>query len=49
MISLIQKQNIILMHHREGRSQREIGRMTGVDRKTIRKYIVELNRYAVAY
>ncbi|MGF7049460.1 transposase [Paenibacillus sp. DS2015] len=39
MISLIQKQNIILMHYREGRSQREIGRMTGVDRKTIRKYI----------
>ncbi|MGF7050745.1 DNA-binding CsgD family transcriptional regulator, partial [Paenibacillus sp. DS2015] len=29
MISLIQKQNIILMHYREGRSQREIGRMTG--------------------
>jgi transposase len=39
MISLIQKQNIILMNYREGRSQREINRITGVDRKTIRKYI----------
>lgn len=39
MISLIQKQNIILMNYREGRSHREISRMTGVDRKTIRKYI----------
>jgi len=39
MISLKQKQNIILMHHREGKSQREIHRITGVDRKTIRKYI----------
>ncbi|OMF28665.1 transposase [Paenibacillus sp. FSL H8-0548] len=39
MISLIQKQNIILMNYRDGRSQREISRMIGVDRKTIRKYI----------
>lgn len=41
MISLIQKQNIILMHYREGKSQREIQRMTGVDRKTIGKYITK--------
>jgi transposase len=39
MISMIQKQNIILMNYREGRSQREISRLTGVDRKTVRKYI----------
>lgn len=39
MISLKQKQNIILMHYREGKSQREIQRITGVERKTIRKYI----------
>jgi transposase len=39
MINLKQKQNIILMHYREGKSQREIERITGVDRKTIRKYV----------
>jgi transposase len=39
MISMIQKQNIILMNYRDGKSQREISRMTGMDRKTIRKYI----------
>ncbi|MBS4026555.1 MAG: IS21 family transposase [Clostridia bacterium] len=39
MISLKQKQIIILMHYREGKSQREIQKITGVDRKTIRKYI----------
>jgi hypothetical protein len=39
MISLIQKQNVILMNYREGKSQREIQRETGVDRKTISKYI----------
>lgn len=46
MISLIQKQDIILMHYREGKSQRDIQRMTGVDRKTISKYLTryELQR-----
>ncbi|RYM02832.1 IS21 family transposase [Sporolactobacillus sp. THM7-7] len=39
MIALMQKQDILLMYLREGRSQREIARETGVDRKTIRKYI----------
>jgi transposase len=39
MIKLIQKQNILLMYYREGRSQREISRITGVDRKTIRRYV----------
>lgn len=41
LILLKQKQEILLMYLREGRSQREISRMTGVDRKTIRKYIKE--------
>jgi len=39
MIKLMQKQNILLMYYREGKSQRAIARETGVDRKTIRKYI----------
>ena len=41
MIGLGQKQRIILAYFHEGASQREIARRTGVDRKTIRKYIVE--------
>lgn len=41
MIILMQKQEILLMHLREGKSQREIARETGVDRKTIRKYIYD--------
>jgi hypothetical protein len=41
MISLVQKQEIILSHFREGKSQWEIHRTTGIDRKTIRKYIKE--------
>lgn len=41
VIKLKTKQEIILMHIREGRSQREIARITGKDRKTIRKYIKE--------
>jgi transposase len=41
MIQLKKKQDVLLMHIREGRSQREIARETGVDRKTIRKYIEE--------
>lgn len=44
LILLKQKQEILLMYLREGRSQREISRMTGVDRKTIRKYIKEYER-----
>ena len=41
MINLIQKQEIILSHFREGKSQWEIHRQTEIDRKTIRKYIKE--------
>ena len=39
MISLMEKQEIILSHFREGKSQWQIHRETGIDRKTIRKYI----------
>ncbi|WP_242836754.1 helix-turn-helix domain-containing protein [Desulfotomaculum nigrificans] len=42
MIKLIQKQNILIMYYREGKSQREIARLLGVDRKTVRRYI---NKY----
>ncbi len=41
MINMKTKQEIILMHIRDGKSQREISRVTGRDRKTIRKYIRE--------
>ncbi|MCG8485525.1 MAG: IS21 family transposase [Clostridia bacterium] len=41
MITLKQKQEIILAAYREGKSQRAIARETGIDRKTIRKYIKE--------
>lgn len=41
MIELSKKQNVLLMYLREGKSQREIARETGVDRKTVRKYIKE--------
>lgn len=38
MISLKEKQEIILKHLREGKSQRQIYRETGIARETIRKY-----------
>lgn len=38
MISLNEKQEIILKHVREGKSQRQIYRETGIARETIRKY-----------
>lgn len=38
---MIQKQDILLMFLRDGKSQRAIERETGVSRKTIRKYIRE--------
>lgn len=41
MIKLNEKQEIILKHTREGLSQRQISRQTGIDRKTIRKYLNE--------
>lgn len=39
MISLMDKQEIIIAHFIEGKSQWDIHRTTGFDRKTIRKYI----------
>lgn len=39
MISLMDKQEIIISHFLEGKSQWQIHRETGFDRKTIRKYI----------
>jgi len=41
MIGLVDKQKIIISHHREGKTQRQIKRETGINRKTIRKYIRE--------
>ena len=41
MIGLIDKQKIIISYHREGKTQRQIKRETGINRKTIRKYIRE--------
>lgn len=41
MIGLIDKQKIIISYHREGKTQRQIVRETGINRKTIRKYIRE--------
>ncbi|MBP3041803.1 helix-turn-helix domain-containing protein [Bacillaceae bacterium Marseille-Q3522] len=35
------KQDVLLMYLREGKLQREIARVTGIDRKTVRKYIKE--------
>jgi len=41
---LIDKQKIIISHHREGKSQRQIERETGINRKTIRKYVGEYDK-----
>ncbi len=52
MINLKTKQEIVFMHIRDGKSQREISRITGRDRKTIRKYIKEYEenrKYLVEY
>ncbi|NMM62239.1 helix-turn-helix domain-containing protein [Clostridium sp. P21] len=39
MITLNEKQQIILKYYREGKSQRSVQRETGIARDTIRKYI----------
>ncbi|MGO1712323.1 MAG: helix-turn-helix domain-containing protein, partial [Senegalia sp. (in: firmicutes)] len=44
MINLMNKQEIILSHFREGKSQWDIHRETGISRKTIRKYIKEYEK-----
>jgi DNA-binding CsgD family transcriptional regulator len=44
MITLIKKQEVLLIFLREGRSQREIANKTGIDRKTVSKYIKEYEK-----
>ncbi|MFZ7133976.1 MAG: hypothetical protein ACOWWR_16635 [Eubacteriales bacterium] len=44
MISLMEKQEIILSHYRYGKSQLDIHREKGIGRKTIRKYIKEYEK-----
>lgn len=39
MITLMNKQQIILAHFNEGKALRAIARETGIDRKTVRKYV----------
>jgi len=39
MIGLIDKQRVIISYYREGKTQRQIARETGINRKTIRRYI----------
>ncbi len=41
MITLLDKQKIILKHYHDGKSQRAIQRETGICRKTIRKHVKE--------
>jgi len=44
MIKLIDKQKIIISYYREGKTQRQIARELGVNRKTIRRYIREYEK-----
>jgi transposase-like protein len=44
LIKLDKKQQVLLMYLRDGDSQREISRVTGIDRKTVRKYIDEYEK-----
>ena len=44
MIGLIDKQKIIISYYREGKTQRQIARETGISRKTIRRYIREYEK-----
>ncbi|NPU88941.1 MAG: helix-turn-helix domain-containing protein [Fervidobacterium sp.] len=39
MITLMNKQQIILAYFNEGKALRAIARETGIDRKTVRKYV----------
>ncbi|NLZ27650.1 MAG: hypothetical protein GX887_01630 [Firmicutes bacterium] len=48
MITLLEKQEIILKHYHDGKFQRAIYRETGIRRKTIRKYIKEYEAKRVA-
>ncbi len=44
MITLLEKQRIILKHYHDGKSQRAIQRETGICRKTVKKYIKEYEK-----
>ena len=44
MLNLMQKRDIILKHYMEGKSQWQIFKETGIDRKTIRKYTREYEK-----
>ena len=44
MIKLIDKQKIIIMSINEGKSQRQISKELGIDRKTIRRYLREYDK-----
>jgi len=39
MIKLIEKQKIIISHFQKGKSQRQIAREMGINRRTITKYV----------
>jgi len=44
MIKLIEKQKIIISHFQKGKSQRQIARQMGLNRRTIAKYIKDYER-----
>ncbi len=44
MINLNEKQDIILKHIIEDKSQRQISKETGISRETIRKYVKDYER-----
>ncbi|MDD2585176.1 MAG: IS21 family transposase [Syntrophomonadaceae bacterium] len=44
MITLLEKQQIIISHYHDGKSQRKIEKETGISRKTIRKYIKQYEK-----
>lgn len=47
MIDLNQRQDVILKHIREGKSQRQISKETGICRETIRKYVRDYEKKLV--
>jgi len=44
MINLIEKQKIIISHFQKGKSQRQIAREMGLNRRTIAKYVKDYER-----
>jgi len=38
---MVQKQQIIISYYRQGVSQRQIAKTLGLNRKTVKKYILE--------